>query len=100
MSTHPTGSTHSHCSMLCRLNVVGSPPRGVPTMVDQVWWDARDQELDGNTRAGTRGLGRFGPSALLGILASQINPQAHEYRFSFHLRVFQALSNPQGMCVH
>ena len=35
------------------------------------------------------------PESLLGILASRINPQAHEYRFSFHLRVFQGLSNPR-----
>ena len=40
------------------------------------------------------------PKSLLGILASGINPQAHRYRCSFHLRVFQGLSNPQGMCVH
>ena len=37
---------------------------------------------------------------LLGILASRINPQAHGYRRSFHLRVFQGLSDPQGTCVH
>ena len=35
-----------------------------------------------------------------GILASRINPQAHGYRCSFHLRVFQGLSNPQGTCAH
>ena len=38
--------------------------------------------------------------SLLGILASQINPQAHGYRCSFHHIVFQGLSNPQGTCVH
>ena len=32
--------------------------------------------------------------SLLGILVSRINPQAHGYRCSFHLRVFQGLSNP------
>ena len=40
------------------------------------------------------------PESLLGILVSRINPQAHGYLCSFHLRVFQGLSNPQGMCVH
>ena len=40
------------------------------------------------------------PESLLGILASRINPQVHGYCCSFHLRVFQGLSNPQGMCVH
>ena len=40
------------------------------------------------------------PESLLGILASRINPQAHGYRCSFHLKVFQGLSNPQGTCVH
>ena len=39
-------------------------------------------------------------ASLLGILASRINPQAHGYHCSFHLRVFQGLSNPQGMCVY
>ena len=39
------------------------------------------------------------PENLFGILASRINPQAHGYRCSFHLRVFQGLSNPQGTCV-
>ena len=42
--------------------------------------------------------GMFQP--LLGILALRINPQAHGYHCSFHLRVFQGLSNPQGTCVH
>jgi hypothetical protein len=42
--------------------------------------------------------GRGGP--LSGILASRINPQVHGYRCSFHLRVFQGLSNPQRTCVH
>ena len=32
--------------------------------------------------------------SLLGILASRINPQVHGYHCSFHLRVFQELSNP------
>ena len=36
---------------------------------------------------------------VLGILASRINPQAHGYHCSFHLRVFQGLSNPQETCV-
>jgi len=36
----------------------------------------------------------------LGILASRINLQAHEYCCSFHHRVFQELSNPQETCVH
>jgi hypothetical protein len=40
------------------------------------------------------------PESLLGILASRINLQAHGYFCSFHLRVFQGLSNPQGTCVH
>ena len=39
-------------------------------------------------------------SRVLGILASRINLQAHGYCCSFHLRVFQGLSNPQGTCVH
>src|SRR6185312_3549772 len=39
-------------------------------------------------------------SRVLGILASRINLQAQEYCCSFHLRVFQGLSNPQGTCVH
>ena len=40
------------------------------------------------------------PESLLGILVSRINPQAQGYRCSFHLRVFQGLSNPQETCVH
>ena len=40
------------------------------------------------------------PKSMLGILASRINPQAHRFRCSFQLRVFQGLSNPQGTCVH
>ena len=65
----------------------------VPSQQQTIWPFAIN-----NKESGRKGL--TADCQVLGILASRINLQVHGYRCSFHLRVFQGLSNPQGTCVH
>ena len=94
-----------------KLKIIRDKSRRVEKLLkDSSSWDSggqgrrKEKTKDMRTTRYEERYSKFSPAtaleSLLDILASRINPQAHGYRCSFHLRVFQGLLNPQGTCVY